>query len=68
MRVSKHDLHLAADWLDYYDKDNHEYAAMARVAAWLRKEAETRYVREVAREHGKPMQEMRRLIAEMEAR
>lgn len=65
MRVSKHDLHLAADWLDCYQEGRDESAGMARVAAFLRREAETRYVREVAREHGKPMAEMRVLIEEM---
>ena len=48
MRVSKWDLHLAADWLDVaYEDGREENPAIARVAAWLRKEAETRYVREV---------------------
>ena len=65
MRVSKSDLHLAADWLDAYEDGREESPAIARVAAWLRKEAETRYVREVAREQGKPMAEMRALIDEM---
>lgn len=65
MRVSRSDLHAAADWLDCYDEGHEESPVMARVAAWLRKEAETRYVREVAREHGKPMAEMRTLIEEM---
>jgi hypothetical protein len=65
MRVSRSDLHLAADWLDAYDEGREESPAMARVAAYLRREAETRYVREAAREHGKPMAEMRALIDEM---
>lgn len=65
MRVSKSDLHLAADWLDCYQEGRDESPAMARVATFLRREAETRYVREVAREHGKPMAEMRVLIDEM---
>lgn len=68
MRVSKHDLHLAADWLDCYDEGHDETGSMRRVAAFLRREAETRYVREVAREHGKPMAEMRALIDEMMSR
>jgi hypothetical protein len=67
-RVSKSDLHLAADWLDCYDDEADEKSVMIRVADWLRKEAETRYVREVAREHGKPVAEMRRLIEQMEQR
>ena len=61
-RVSKSDLHLAADWLDYYDDKATEKPVMTRVAEWLRKEAEARYVRNLAREHGKPLAEMRRLI------
>lgn len=65
MRISKHDLHLAADWLDCYQEGRDESDGMARVAAWLRREAENRYVREVAREHGKPAAEMRALIDEM---
>ena len=68
MRVTQSDLHLAADWLDAYEEGRDESPVMARVAASLRREAETRYIREVAREHGKPMTEMRALITEMEQR
>lgn len=68
MRISKSDLHLAADWLDAYDEGREESPAIARVAAFLRREAKTRYVREVAREHGKTVAEMRTLINEMMSR
>lgn len=41
---------------------------LERAAAWLLAEIEARSVRSIAREHGLPMAETRRLIAEQEAR
>lgn len=74
MRITTADLAAAAEWLESYedlgDKDSIDEVAESihRVAAWMRNEIITRNTRKVAREHGKPMAEMRALIEEMERR
>jgi len=68
MKVSSDDLLLAALWLDNNEGDPEEREPMQRVAQWLRAEAETRTVRNVARQFGIPMKHARRAIEVAQAR
>ena len=69
MAITTADLKAALEWLETYENLGDEDAAdegalsIERVAAWMRTEIKTRNIRKVAREHGKPMLEMRRLMA-----
>jgi response regulator of citrate/malate metabolism len=61
-RVSRDDLLLAAEWLDYNEGADGERETCERVANWLRAEAEKRNVRNVAQAYGISMQHARRAI------
>lgn len=74
MRVTTADMKAAVEWLESYedlgDEDSVDEVAQSiqKVAAWMRNEIITRNTRKVAREHGKPMGEMRALIDDAERR
>ena len=73
MTITTVDLKAALEWLETYENLGDEDAvdevadSIERVVAWMRAEIQTRNIRKVAREHGKSLPEMRRLIAEAEA-
>jgi hypothetical protein len=67
-RVSTADLKQAYDVLCDHLTSEADDPAIERVAAWLMAEIESRNIRGIAREHGKPMAEMHSLIAAAETR
>ena len=62
-RVSTSDLKRAHDVLCKHIENEAREPEIERVIDWLVAEIETRNIRDVAREHGKTMAEMRNLIA-----
>lgn len=68
MKVSTNDLRKAYDVLCDHLENEANDTEIRRVADWLMRQIETRNIRSVAREHGKPIGKMRKLIADAEAR
>ena len=64
-KVTTSDLRKAWEVLADHLRDEADDPAIERVADWLMDQIETRNIRKIAREHGKPMTEMRRLIADL---
>src|SRR5688572_19766496 len=52
-KPSTDDMRLAAEWLEHYEGEGAE--ACARVAAWLSEQADSKDLRDAAREHGVPV-------------
>jgi hypothetical protein len=67
-RVNTKDLKRAYEVLCEHLENEAREPEIERVADWLISQIETRNIRGVAREHGKTLGEMRKLVAEAEAR
>ncbi|HCE7248320.1 TPA: hypothetical protein NHR53_006222 [Pseudomonas aeruginosa] len=60
---SSDDFRTAALWLDSNEGDDDERAPLIRVARWLEQQAESKELREAAKEHGIPVGKLRAALS-----